>query len=29
MALLSIIGLMVIWYLLAMWNQVKKKLVLV
>ena len=29
MALLSIIGLMVLWYWLAMWNQVKKKLVLV
>ena len=29
MALLGIIGLMVIWYLLAMWNQVNKKLILV
>jgi uncharacterized membrane protein YedE/YeeE len=28
-ALLSIIGLMVLWYALATWNQVKKKLVLV
>jgi uncharacterized membrane protein YedE/YeeE len=29
MALLSIVGLMALWYLLATWNQVKKKLVLV
>jgi len=29
MALLSIIGLMVLWYALAAWNQVKKKLVMV
>ncbi len=29
MALLSIIGLMVLWYALATWNQVRKKLVLV
>ncbi len=29
MALLSIIGLMVLWYALATWNQVRKKLVMV
>ena len=29
MAFLSIVGLMVLWYVLATWNEVKKKLVLV
>ena len=29
MALISIIAIMVLWYLLAVWNEVKKKLVVV